>query len=269
MIMRYCLLFLLLCYTAISDAQNVVITDEQFLRDVAHFQVKDVAQFMDRFNDQEQVVFKNDTAPDRYKNLLGLLNLRDTALRRDTNTIAFINEVFGQKDKKQLTVTDSDLYAAVQCVFVYHGKEKVFTVWLKPEAAENGGHYWGLIGVQSDLFSLPNDPKSARHLINPMNHEVGFSELSKGLTHKKDIYEYMPADYHPEHLSAFLAYVHNGDLQFKNIRSVDFDFLQINGWLFTVKEFFRVDLNSGWLIADIKRMNEEQKKHFLKDHFIE
>ncbi len=250
-------------------AQAITPYDDHFLQELAHYQVKDLSQFIDRFNFQEHLSFRSDTSPNRYKNLISLLNLKDTALRRNPNAMAFIKYVCDDKNKVKLSYKDKNWYAVAHCVFLYRNKEKIVNIILKPETSGNNGYNWVIDAVQSDLFTIPQNAKAASLFINPMNHEVNFSELSKALIKQKDISAYTSNGYKAEALSAFLFYVRNGDIQFKQIKTVDFNFLQVAGWFFTVKDFFRVDYNSGWLIASIKKMNEQEKDDFKKNHLIE
>ena len=256
-----CLLFVV----KIDIAQTITTFDDHFLQELANYQVKDLSQFMDRFNYKEHMVFKNDTVSNRYKNLISLFNIRDTALRRDSNVMSFIKYVCDEHNNIKISFKDTNWYAIAHCIFLYHSKEKTVNIILKPEMTSNNGYYWAIVGVQSDLFTPEKKGKTFSAFINPMNHEVNFSELSKALLKRKDVYEYTSASYKPDPTSAFFAYVKNGDLQFRQIKSIDFDFLQVTGWFFSVKEFFRIDLNSGWLIFLLQKMNAQEKEKFVKN----
>jgi hypothetical protein len=239
------------------------------MRDLANYQVKDLSQFMDRFNYNEHLLFKKDSTPNRYKNLISLLNLKDTSFRSNPKTTSFLKFVCNEKSNIKLNYKDDKWFAIAHCSFIYHGKEKSVNLILKLDNINNDRFYWVIHDVQSDLFQFPKNDKRNSLFINPMNHEVGFTELSRALSKKSDIVAYTSSGNISDELSAFLLYVKNGDLQFKQINAIDFDFLQIEGWFFKVKDFFRVSYNSGWLISSIKKMTNEEKDAFMKNHFIE
>jgi len=55
-----------------------------------------------------------------------------------------------------------------------------------------------------------------------------------------------------------------GQLKFKEINSVKFHFFQVKNWYFELSYFNRNDTNSGWLISNLKFVNDEEKKELIK-----
>jgi len=198
-----------------------------------------------------------------------MLNFKDTGLFRSPETLKFLKFTGSDSSKVYLGFGDKNWFAISHCLFTFQNKPCAVDIILEPEGDENVGYKWVIFDVKSTIFPLPIQASKKTSFINPMDHEVGFSELSKALTKKNSIYQYTSATYRPDYLSEFLIMVKTGVLRFNQINSVDFQFLQVSGWAFTVKNFNRSDYNSGWLISSIKKMSDAEKGTYIEKHFIE
>jgi hypothetical protein len=249
-----------------SSAQLDFSADSIMLRKF-DFEDKEMSEFFDRFNFKEPVQFADNLKPSRLKNIISLLNLKDMKLYKDTQTTNFLKFVSNDTNKVYLNYGDHNWFAFAHCSFLYHGKNILIDIVLKPDGNPTAGYGWIIADVKSELFFVPAKAKTTA-FINPMNHEIGFTELSKALNKKAGIFDYTQSPYKPDPLSAFLFMVKNGDLKFNQIDTVDFQFLQIEGWVFNVKNFNRADYNSGWLIFSIKKVSENEKGSYISNHFI-
>lgn len=232
------------------------------------FEVKQISEFFDRFNFKEPVKFSDDVKPTRAKNLVSILNLRDSTLVHDPATVGFLKFVCADTNNIFLNYEDDIWFAFVNTSFVYHGKNITIEIVLKPEGSKKHGYKWVITDVKGSLFSFPAKEKMATVFINPANHEIDFSELSKAFNRRADISLYTTDSYHPDPLSAFILMVQNGDLKFDQINNTYFQFLQVPDWIFTVRNFNRGDYNSGWLIASLRKMSNTQKKNYINNHFV-
>lgn len=264
---RICVLLAVMLLAGRVDAQYSINNDDAMLRQMFGYHVKQLAQFFSRFNHTEQVTFHGDDNPNRMKNLISLLNLQDSVLRKDPATIEFLKFVDNPQRNVHINLQDDEWYAVAHCAFIYHNKERSIDIILKQEATSKKRYYWVIDDISGDLFSDPAGEKQSLLFINPMNHEIGFSELSRALNKNNSIPAYTSSTFSLNPLSAFLCYVQNGDIKFRQIKSVDFYFLQIDGWFFKVSNFTRLQYNSGWLIAAIKKMGSDQKNTLRKNHF--
>ncbi len=199
----------------------------------------------------------------REKNLVSLINLKDKSLTTDSNIVTFINSVCSKKEPIYINYSDSNWFAICHCDFIYKDKFFNIDVVLKPERSIGNGYRWVIVNVLSNLFSFAKKESIASVFINPKNHEVGFTELSRAINEKNNITSYTSLIYSPSNLSVFLWLVQNGELKIKTINSIDFSFFQIESWTFTVKNFNRQDYNSGWLIASIKHMGTLDKNAYI------
>lgn len=209
----------------------------------------------------------NGMNPSRQINLVGLLNLNDPTLKNNLETVEFINYVSNNSNKVFLSYRDSNWYAIAHCTFMYRSKKNQIDIILKTEYFGKG-YRWIISSIKSDIFSLSKGKECATNFINPINHEIGFSELSKAINNKNNIYCYTSDRYNIDLLSVFLVMIRNGDLKLTQINSIEFQFFQVGDWMFTVKNFNRADLNSGWLISHLTKMDEKQKEYYKKNNSL-
>jgi hypothetical protein len=47
----------------------------------------------------------------------------------------------------------------------------------------------------------------------------------------------------------------DGDIEFLEVIKLKYHFLLADGWIFTVEDFIREELNSGWLINHMERVS--------------
>lgn len=67
---------------------------------------------------------------------------------------------------------------------------------------------------------------------------------------------YTEIDYSPDYLSMFFYELNKGIVQFKNVQNLKYHIYSVEGWYFTVEEYKRSGVNSGWLISYLERVVE-------------
>ena len=77
---------------------------------------------------------------------------------------------------------------------------------------------------------------------------------------------YLESHYTPDQLALFTMEVKNGDLKFETVSNVKFHFFQVPGWYFEISYFNRNDVNSGWLIDNMTRISEKDKKDLIRHY---
>jgi len=53
------------------------------------------------------------------------------------------------------------------------------------------------------------------------------------------------------------------------VNNVKFHFFQVPGWYFELVYFNRNDRNSGWLISNLLRVNEKEKRELIRNYTYE
>src|SRR5690606_32533228 len=120
----------------------------------------------------------------------------------------------------------------------------------------------------SDLDMLEpyfsRDTTKVGRFLHPLSHELDFMNLRKAFLNPDSVSQFASKKFEPDHLTVFLYEIKKGNLRFKTIREVKFHFFQIDGWYFELSQFNRPGYNTGWLISNLVRVNNENEKSLLK-----
>jgi hypothetical protein len=77
---------------------------------------------------------------------------------------------------------------------------------------------------------------------------------------------YLEKEYRPDMLTLFIEGIKEGDLKFVTVNNVKFHFFQVPHWYFEVSYFNRNSMNSGWLISNMMRINDSEKKELIRNY---
>jgi hypothetical protein len=102
-----------------------------------------------------------------------------------------------------------------------------------------------------------------------MSHELDFMNINKVFRDEENLDYYLAADYRPDHMALFVEEVKSGNLKFEAVNNVKFHFFQVPGWYFELVYFNRNDKNSGWLISNLLRVNEKEKRELIRNYTYE
>jgi len=135
---------------------------------------------------------------------------------------------------------------------------------------EHLGYKWVLSNVYSSMFEKYfyhiGDSISGENFLHPMSHELDFMNLRKMFANPSKIGYYLEKDYYPDQLALFLKEYQEGELKFGSSNNVKFHFFQVSNWYFEVSYFNRYQNNSGWLISNMVRVNEQEKKEIIRNY---
>lgn len=229
-----------------------------------NFRVKQLDEFMARFNGEESVDVKVADSLKRPLNLLYLFDRELFAANRDSmmrKANAFIDTVTNQRSS--LYYEDGGWFAEVGCHCIYKGKKDTLTLYLKPEKIEEFQYRWVIIGAKGRLLQLTPARRNRGLDIMPNNHEVSFRALSKiAQLGSNNILNYAERDYVPDGLSAFYALVYADALKIETTGQIIYHFLEVPGYVFTVERFNRKGTNTGWLISRLIPLDEKEKQSY-------
>jgi len=237
---------------------------------------KQVGQFVKRFNMEEDQYGKPLPATDkRYHNnelrselLPGMF---DKYNPRTSGTLKkyFIEDVTNNEQPVFINFLDKNWFAEVSTTFTSHGEDVNIILYLTLEK-ENLGSKWIISNVWYSyfpkLFPTPDSSDHAKYFLHPLSHEVDFMNLHKALDKPERIQYYASDNYRPDFLTLFFYQTKIGELKFKQINDVKFHFFQIPHWYFELSYFNRNDTNSGWLISNLKYVNDKEKKKLIKTY---
>ncbi len=232
---------------------------------------KQVNQFIRRFNGEETLRGKRLYPKDkkyrsvkiRQKYLTGLFNNENNEL--NTLKPEFINYVNSKSAPKYFNFYGGNWFAEITAKFSLNGVSQDVILFLKLEE-QTGGYKWSFSGVYANFLeqhfktSVPDGVK----FIHPMSHEVDFMSLRKAFKNSKQIDYYAAKDYSPDYLSLFFYFVKKGDLVFQQVETVKFHVFQVKDWYFEIQYYNRAGDNTGWLISNLLKVAEKDKKPLMK-----
>lgn len=240
--------------------------------DLLYAETKQVNQFFRRFNSEEDKNGKrirksnpNFRDPDRRKQYIRILFDGENDQISEARKDKFIGEVCFGKEPKFLDFHAGEWFAEVQAFFEYYGKEREVTLFLRLEQA-GLGYKWVLSNVYFEPFykAFESDTTDGKKFLHPLSHELDFMNLVKAFRNVEEVQEYTSAEYQPDFLTILLYEIKRGNMSFQTVSEVKFHFFQIDNWYFELQEFNRDSFNSGWLIANLININQQEKEMLMR-----
>lgn len=254
---------LMLSVTNFIDAQVI---GGLLNEDLYKTRVKLVDEFFDRFNGKEFRPDIKSTSDDaKLKNLLVLFNAGMFKSMEDT---AFLEaKTFAEKvlqDSVKLHYQDSTWIAKATCHGKLKGKAVDFTLYLNVENRRGKMFKWVIAKAEGSIFNLTPSLQKESIMLMPDDHETNFMSLHR-ITTEKDNYilNYKQKYFEVDPTTVFYAYVYTGVLDIEYVKPLEFVFLQVPGYRFTISHFERENFNAGWLINSLEKITDEEKTEFL------
>lgn len=232
------------------------------------YQVKQVDEFIDRFNNSDFTLIKqylkdkyNIEEVSRSELIKSLFNHADTSWKKE-EIVQFLADVTENVPPPYLDFYDDNWYAELDCMGIYKGKTENFTLILKIETIEaTGGSKWVIESVSADFLNLP-ESKDYRRALNPASYGTDFLGLIDALADTANYQNYISSKAQPSQLLLFFNELYEKNLTFKQVNDITYHFLQIDNWIFQVRDFKRDTKNSGWLISSLLSVNDAQKQQY-------
>jgi hypothetical protein len=273
--MRYFIRILLLLIPAAGFTQGSI---GSFAGDesVLYAQTKQVNQFFLRFNGEEDIHgkrlysgdpgFRDLKARKSYLNIL--FDNSGSSINPDTRFV-FIDEVLNKKSPVFLDFYSKGWFAEVTATFLYKKERVNIILYLKIEKQKNG-YKWVFSNVFFDRFESwfahLNDTNNVKYFIHPMSHELDFMNLHKAFREPENLDYYFEKDYQPDMTALFVMEMKNGNLSFVSVNNVKFHVFQIPNWYIELSYFNRNEMNAGWLISNLLRVKDQEKRELMKHY---
>ena len=234
--------------------------------DLYKTRVKLVDEFFGRFNGKEfRPDIKADSKDAKLNNVLVLFNAKMFKSMEDSAFVeakAFAEKVI--KDSITLHYQDSVWIAKAVCHGKLKGKTVDFTLYLNVENRRGKMYKWVIAKAEGNVFNLTPSLQKESIMLMPDDHETNFMSLRRITTEKDDyILNYKQKNYALDQTAVFYAYVYAGLLDIEYVKPLEFIFLQVPGYRFTISHFERENYNAGWLINSLDKITEEEKAEFL------
>lgn len=240
-----------------------VIFDESLL----YAEVKQMNQFFRRFNNEEDSrgvkyttespYYHNNEIRSQYFNSLYDKN---SLLLNYSIKSEFSDFVLQSENPYFLDFYKTHWYAEVSAKVLWNNSEiKDFIYYLKIEA-DRKGHKWVISNVYfapfDNRFPILSDSIKNQHFLHPKSHEIDFINMPKEFRNTEYLSAYFCKEFTPDYLTLFLYENNKGNIRFLSVNTIKFHFLLDEGWYFEVSYLNRNDMNSGWLITNLLKINK-------------
>jgi hypothetical protein len=174
---------------------------------------------------------------------------------------SFVKEVV--KKNIYLNKYSPNIIAEARTRVIYNEQPHTVTICLNQEIGSDGSVKWVLLSAKSDLFNIFKPDTSVLRFIPPGSNETGFIDLKRALEDVDHLQDYASSDFEPDFLTLFFYFVKMGLIKYEYAEEIYYHIIDIPGWYIKVQEFNRNELNSGWLISDVRK-NSLSLEDFLK-----
>lgn len=233
---------------------------------------KQVNQFFRRFNGEEDEKGNRYYPQDKQyrsvklrKKYFGILFDESNAGMSATLKAEFARQVLDKVEPLVLNFHGANWFSEVNAVFSMNGKDQPITLFMELEK-DHLGYKWVIRKVHADMFTpyFSRDTTRVGRFLHPMSHELDFMNLRKAFSNSDSIAQFTVKQFTPDHLSVFLYEIKKGNLKFRSVDQVKFHFFQLDGWYFELSEFNRPGYNTGWLISNLVKVNNDTDKNLLR-----
>jgi len=237
-------------------------------------ETKQVNQFFRRFNGEEDEKGERYYPKDKQyrsdklrKKYIGILfDASNSGISPDLKT-QFVKDVLDKTEPAILNFHGGNWFSEVHTTFTMNGKSEPVTLFMELEK-DHQGTKWVISKVHADMFTpyFKRDTTRVGKFLHPLSHELDFMNLRKAFNYTDSLSQFTVKRFVPDHLTVFLYEVKKGNLKFKTVEEVKFHFFQINGWYFELSEFNRSGYNTGWLISNLVKVNNDAEKNLLRKY---
>ncbi len=165
----------------------------------------------------------------------------------------FVKEVI--KNNLLLDKYSPGIIAEAKSRILVNGDPQAIRIYLNQEIVGNGRVKWVILAVKGNFQGIFRTDTSMIRFIPPTSNETDFINLKRALEDIDYLHYYAYKDFEPDNLTLFFSLVHSGIIKYEYAEEVIYHIISIPGWYFKVRDFNRIELNSGWLISDLARNN--------------
>ncbi len=232
------------------------------------YEVKQIDEFFERFNDEKgsfiRGVYKAHHVKfniPRQRLIRSLFNYEN--MSKDSVMInKFVSDVTKKKKPIYLDFYGDDWYAELTCKFKYNSSSIVIPVIMKIEMTQNKGSKWMIVAVGSSnlkskiVVTEMAQSKVKSNIISPTSNGTNFVSLKRAFDDKENLSDYFESTYMKRsNMLEFYNAILNREIEFLDVIKLKYHFLVADKWIFTVEDFIREELNSGWLIDHMEKVS--------------
>ena len=239
------------------------------------YEVKEIDEFFERFNDDPgsfiRDVYKAHHAKyniDRLRLIRSLFNYENISWDSVIMN-KFISEVTKEKKPIYLDFYGDNWYAELTCKFKYNSSSIVIPVMMKIEMTQNKGSKWMIVAVGSSTLKSKivvtemAQSKIKTKCLSPTSHGTNFVSLKRAFEDIENLSNYFESSYFKRsNMLEFYNAILNREIEFLGVINIKYHFLLADKWIFTVENFPREALNSGWLINHIQKVSSFEMENY-------
>ncbi len=232
------------------------------------YEVKEIDEFFERFNDAPGSFLRGVYKARHIKFNIGRQQLIRSLFNSENKSLdsvminQFISEVTKKKKPIYLDFYGGNWYAELSCKFKYNSSTIIIPIIMKIEMNQNKGSKWMIVAVGSSTLKSKIDvtemaqSKTKTNIISPTSHGTNFVSLKRAFEDKENLSSYFEAFYFKRsHMLELYNAVLSREIEFLNVVKIKYHFLLADKWIFTVENFSREELNSGWLINHMQAVS--------------
>jgi hypothetical protein len=239
------------------------------------YEVKEIDEFFERFNDEKgsfiRGVYKAHHVKfniPRQRLIRSLFNYEN--MSKDSLMInKFVSDVTKKKKPIYLDYYGDDWYAELTCKFRYNASSIVIPLIVKLEMTQNKGSKWMIVAVgvsslkSKIVVTELTQSKVKTNIISPTSNGTNFVSLKRAFDDKENLSDYFEStDMKRSNMLEFYNAILNGDIDFLDVIKIKYHFLLAGRWIFTVEDFIRENLNSGWLINHLEKVSSAETDNY-------
>jgi hypothetical protein len=140
---------------------------------------------------------------------------------------------------------------------------------MKIEMTQNKGSKWMIVGAGPSMLKSKivltemAQSKTKTKFISPTSHGTNFVALKRAFEDTENLSSYFDVHYFKRSgMLEFYNAIWNHDIEFLDVIRVDYHFLLADKWIFTVENFPRETLNSGWLINEMQSVSPVEMENY-------
>jgi len=267
--LKYVFAFFLIINSTSLLAQDY----ENEYQNIFVWQVKQVNEFIERFNNNDSTLLKKYTGDNtsvsplsRERLILSLFN----AEKKDwdkTEVKSFVKIVDDKTNPRFLSLYGNKWYASLNCDINCKGRRENAILNLKLIRLPSNGYKWIITAVSAKFLNTAMQAGAINQAmitipaavdkttsLNPMSHGTDFMDIYQVNTDKKNIANYFDE---VQNLDAatqrFIQESINNNAQITRVNNITYHFNQIDGWAFDIQQYNRQTRNSGWLISKLTK----------------
>jgi hypothetical protein len=232
------------------------------------YEVKEIDEFFERFNDERNSFIRgvynahhikfNIPRQRLVRSLFNYENMwKDSVLMNK-----FVSNVTSKKNPIYINYYGDDWYAELTCEFNYKGASIIIPVFMKIELTQNKGSKWMIVAVGSSALRTKivvtemAESKVKTNIISPTSNGTNFVSLKRAFDDTENLSNYFDsACLKRSNMLEFYNAILRRKIDFQNVAKIKYHFLLSEGWIFTVEDFIREELNSGWLINHLQKVS--------------